>query len=138
MNERQPRAAQEPAAAGDGYSAMVESMQACCAQDYERARVRAMAAQHSRFEERLAAEAAARAARVRLAVPGKQVALEPTPANAWDLVHYRGMCVRDAANRMGVKAPAVFELLASYRAVAQEQELKATRAIDIATAAGHG
>ena len=97
-----------------------------------------MAQQLSRYEYRLAAEAAARAARVSLAVPGKRVVVEPTPAAAWDLIHHRGLSVRDAAIRMCVKPPTVLELLSDYRAVAEEQELKAMRAIDVATAAGHG
>jgi DNA-directed RNA polymerase specialized sigma24 family protein len=138
MSQSQPQPFQEPAGAVDGYSAMVESMRECRATEYERARVLAMAKQHSRYEERLAAEAAARAVRVRLAVPVVQARLEPTPETAWDLVHYRGMSTRDAANRLGVKPPTVLELLADYRAVAEEQELKAIRAIDVATAAGNG
>ena len=52
MRSRQPRAAQEPAQDADGYSAMVASMQEHRAAEYDRARVKAMADQHSRFEDR--------------------------------------------------------------------------------------
>jgi hypothetical protein len=137
MSERQPVSIQQPAEGGNAYSDMVESMRVCRAAEYERARIMAMAKQHSRFEDRLAAEAAARSVRVQLRVPARQHRLQATPACAWDLIHYRMRSVRDAAVRLGIKAPAVLELLAEYKAVAEQQELQAMRAIDAAAAAGH-
>ena len=64
--------------------------------------------------------------------------LQPTPACTWDLIHYRGMSVKQAAVRLGIKPAGVLELLAEYRNAAEAQELRAIRAIDVATAAGNG
>ena len=134
----QPPTAQEPAVGQDGYSAMCASMREHRAAEYERARVVAMADQHTAYEDRLAAEAADRSDWVQLRVPARQVRLQAIPAVCWDLVHYRMMSVRQVAVRLGIKPAGVLELLAEHKDAAEVQELKAMRAIDVAMAAGHG
>ncbi len=92
MSQRQPATAQEPARGGDGYRAMVASMerhQACV-----RDRALAMAGQQGAYEHGLAAAAALRRATATLAVPVPRAGLQPTPAACWDLVHHRGLSVR--------------------------------------------
>ena len=99
---------------------------------YVRGRALAMAGQQSAYEEGLAADAALRAARDSMAAPVPREGLTATPATAWDLVHHRGMSVREVAVKLGVRPPTVLELLADYRTVAEEHELRMLKASDAA------
>ena len=134
MSQSQPSAIRQPAGGGNGYRTMVDSMERHLA--YVRDRALAMAGQHAAYEKGLVADAALKAARDSMAAPVPREGLTATPATAWDLVHYRGMSAKAAASKLGLKTPALLELLADYRAVAEEQELRMLRASDAAHMCG--
>ena len=130
MSQGEPSAVQQPAEVGDGYHAMVASMQRHLA--YVRDRALAMAGQQTAYEEGLAADAALKAARNSMAAPVSPSGLPVAPATAWDLVHHRGMSARSAASRLGIRTPALLELLAEHKPVAEAQEARMLQASDAA------